>query len=251
VIVAALIALVQLDAAKNGKPSIIAVAVTAGASWVQGAVAASAGIVSGVGATVSDAPHLYADNAELRAQNHALTSENERLQEALAVAPGAAAIARAAERDPGIVATPIGYDPENLARVITIDRGSEAGVRRDDGVLDDDGVVGRVVDTTAATSSVLLITDGASKVPAVVQHGRWWGIATGTNARVRLDYISQDARLKIGDLVVTGEGRSFHAGLAIGRIRAIDHPEGSLYQAAVVEPAVTFGRISRVVVVHP
>jgi rod shape-determining protein MreC len=251
VIVAALIALVQLDAAKNGRPSPIAIGATATAALAQGAVAGATELISGIGTTIGDAPHLYGDNAELRAQNHALRSENERLQEALATLPDAVAIAKAAENERGIVATTIGYDPENLSRVITIDRGSDAGVRRDDGVIDGDGVVGRVTETTPATSSVLLVTDGASKVPAVVQHGRWWGIATGTNARIRLDYVSQDARLKIGDVVVTGEGRSFHAGLVIGRIRAIDHPEGSLYQAAVLEPAVTFGRIAHVIVVHP
>jgi rod shape-determining protein MreC len=250
VIVAALIALVQLDAAKNGKPSPIAIGVTSVAAFVMRSVAGLTSAVSGIGTTLSDAPHLYADNAALRSENHALRSENERLQEAVSAAPDAAAIARAALRENGIVATTIGYDPENLSRVITLDRGSDAGVRRDDGVIDDDGVVGRVVDTLPATSSVLLVTDGASKVPAVVRRGRWWGIATGTNSRVRLDYVSQDARLKVGDVVVTGEGRSFNAGLPIGRISAIDHPEGSLYQSAVLEPAVAFGRISHVLVIH-
>jgi len=248
--VAALVALVQLDAAKSGKPSLIAVAVTSVAVWTQSAVAATASAVGNAGATIEEAPRLYADNADLRARNDALRSENDRLREALAAAPDAAALARVAARQDGIAATTIGYDPENASRTITIDRGSEAGVRRDDGVIDDDGVVGRVVETTPFTSSVLLLTDGASKVPAVVQRGRWWGIATGTNSRVRLEYVSQDARLTVGDAVVTGEGRSFHAGLLIGRIAAVDHPEGALYQSAVVEPAVAFGRLGRVLVIR-
>jgi rod shape-determining protein MreC len=239
-----------LEAVKSGKPSIIAVGVTAVAVWTQSAVAATASALAGAGTSLAEAPRLYAENADLRARNDALREENGRLREAIAAAPDAAAIARAAAREDGIAATTIGYDPENLSRTITIDRGSEAGVRRDDGVIDDDGVVGRVVDTTPFTSSVLLLTDGASKVPAVVQRGRWWGIATGTNSRVRLEYVSQDARLAVGDVVVTGEGRSFHAGLAIGRIAAIDHPEGALYQAAVVEPAVAFGRLGHVLVIH-
>ncbi|MBD5635198.1 MAG: rod shape-determining protein MreC [Candidatus Eremiobacteraeota bacterium] len=249
-IVAALIALVQLDAAKTGKPSLIALGVSSGAVWITTGVASLGATASGLGRTLADAPHLYDDNAQLRAQNQALRSENERLQEAVSTAPDALAIARTASRESGIVATTIGYDPENLSRVITLDRGTDAGVRRDDGVVNDEGVVGRVVDALPAMSSVLLVTDGASKIPAVIRRGRWWGIATGTNSRVRLDYVSQDARLRIGDVVVTGEGRSFHAGLVIGRVVAIDHPEGSLYQSALVEPAVSFGRISHVLVVH-
>jgi len=249
VVVAAVIALVQLDAAKNGKPSLIAIAVTSTAVYFQSAAAALGGGVRGIGTALGDAPHLYTDNAALRAHARALQAENARLREAVAQAPQARAIAELAASEPrGITATTIGYDPESLSRTIVLDRGAAAGISRDDGVIDEAGVVGRVIEVTPATSTVLLVTDAASKVPAVVQRGRWWGIATGTSARVRLQYVSQDAKLRVGDRIVTGAGRSFRAGLPIGRIARIDHPEGSLYQTALVEPAVTFGTISRVVV---
>ena len=145
----------------------------------------------------------------------------------------------------------IGYDPENLSRVVTVDRGKFAGIKRDYGVITDEGVVGRVIDVQPFTSSVLLVTDPASKLPAVVQRGRWWGIATGTNTSIAMQYVSQDAKLKLGDYIVTGKGRSFRAGLPVGRIVRIDHPEGALYQTAVVTPAVAFGRLQSVVVTPP
>jgi rod shape-determining protein MreC len=244
------IALIQLDAAKSGKPSLITIAVGSTALFVQSAVAGLGNSLRSATGAVADAPRLYARNAQLSTENRALRSENARLREALSQAPEAEAIARAAADMPGaIVATVVGFDPENLSRIVAIDRGSNAGVRRDDGVIDEDGVVGRVIDVAPLRSTVLLAIDGASKVPAVVQRGRWWGIATGTNSRIRLQYVSQDAKLRVGDVVVTGEGRSFHAGLALGRISEVDHPEGALYQTALVEPAVAFGRISRVLVV--
>ncbi len=247
---AALIALVQIDAAKSGKPSVIAIAVSSVGVVVESAVAATSTAVQGVGTTLGDAPHLYAQNAKLRARTQRLTQENDRLREALAQAPDARALAALADADlGGVEATTIGYDPENISRTIVIDRGTNAGIKRDDGVVDADGVVGRVIDATPATSTVLLVTDGASKVPAVVQRGRWWGIATGTNTSVRLRYVSQDAKLRVGDVVVTGRGRSFRAGLKIGTIAKIIHPEGALYQTALVEPAVSFGRLARVLVV--
>ena len=250
VIVAALIALVQLDAAKSGKPSIIADAVTSTAFVLQSTVAAVGGAVHGVGAGIAAAPHLAAQNVELREKNRALRSENARLREALALAPEATEIARTTAALPGgIDASTIGYDPENIDREITLDRGSRAGIAADDGVVNEDGVVGRIVTVTPLESTVLLVTDGASKVPAVVQRGRWWGIATGTNGRIRIEYISQDAKLRIGDAVVSGAGRSFRAGLPLGTISRIDHPDGALYQSALLEPAVAFGRISRVIVV--
>jgi rod shape-determining protein MreC len=250
VIIAASIALVQLESLKTGKPSLIAVAVTAVAVFAQSAVTTVENVTRGLAGSIVDAPQLSAQNAALREKNRALRSENARLREAVAAAPGAQEIASAAARlGDGVVATVVGYDPENLSRTVTLDRGSAAGVKLDDGVIDDEGVVGRIVAVTPFDSTVLLVTDGASKVSAVVQRGRWWGIATGTNSAIRLEYVSQDAKLRVGDVVVTGSGRSFAAGFEIGRIARVDHPEGALYQTAVVTPAVAFGRLAHVVVV--
>ncbi len=247
-IVAALVALIQLNAAKSGKPSIIAVAVTSTVVFAQEAVASIGDGARGLGTTLGDAPDLYRRNGELKSENDSLVRENERLRDRLSEEPDVRAILDAEAVRPGIVANTVGFDPENASRSITIDRGSDAGVRRDMGVIDADGVVGRVVAVEPSTATVLLVTDVASKVPAIVQHGRWWGIATGTNSRIRMQYVSQDAKLKRGDPVVTGAGRSFRAGLLIGKIAKIDHPDGALYQSAIVEPAVAFGRLEHVVV---
>jgi len=251
VIVAAAIALIQLDSLKTGKPSVIAVAVTSIAVFAQEAGAAAGTFARGAAASVANAPRLAEQNAELREKDRLLRIENARLREALAAAPDARAIAALAEQTgAGTLATIVGYDPESVSRSVTIDRGSLAGIAPGDGVMSDGGVVGRVVAVAPLSSTVLLVTDGASKVPAVVERGRWWGIATGTNTAIRLEYVSQDAKLKLGDIVVTGEGRSFHAGLEIGRITSVDHPDGALYQTAIVTPSVAFGRLAHVLVLR-
>jgi rod shape-determining protein MreC len=143
----------------------------------------------------------------------------------------------------------IGYDPDAAQHIITIDRGARDLVRRDDGVVTGAGAVGRIIEVGPVTSKVLLINDAASKLPALVQHGRWWANAVGTQTRLKLQYVSQDAKLRVGDAVVTGEGRSFHAGTLIGHISQISSANaGALDQSATVEPAVTFGSLSRVLV---
>jgi rod shape-determining protein MreC len=220
---------------------------------LQSGIAAVADGLQAFGGAVADAPRLYKENADLRASDAALQAENARLREALAAVPeGAALLSAAAAAPKGIEASTIAYDPENQSRIVTIDRGSTAGVKAESGVIAADGAVGRVVEVEPFSSKVLLTTDPASKVPAVIERGRWWGIATGTNSSIELRYISQDARLQIGDLVVTGAGRSFGAGIAIGRIARLDRVEGALYQSALLEPAVNFGRLHKVLVLaHP
>jgi rod shape-determining protein MreC len=249
VIAAALIALVQLESAKSGKPSFLSSGFTSIVGFLQTGFSAGIDATRGGFGALLDAPRLAHENDALQTRNRALESENVRLREALSMQPDAAAILRVAAREPGgIIADAIAFDPENQSRIVTIDKGWQAGVRLDAGVIDDDGVVGRVVGVEPLTSKVLLMTDASSKVPAVVQRGRWWGIATGTNTRVQLQYVSQDAHLRPGDLIVTGEGRSFHAGLPIGRIVQVYHSEGALYQTALVEPSVAFGRLGRILV---
>lgn len=250
VIVAALLALLQIDFARQGRPSPITSAVSTVSTYAQLAIALTTNGVRGAASTVVQIPRLYADNVELRAQNGRLRSENAKLNEVLARVPAERDAALAALKHPtGIAATVIGYDPEAAQHVITIDRGARDHVSRDDGVVTDAGVVGRVIEVAPISSKVLLVIDAASKLPAIVQHGRWWAIAVGTQTRIKLQYISQDAKLHVGDVVVTGEGRSFHAGEPIGRITHIATANaGSLDQSAIVEPTVAFGTLSRVVV---
>jgi rod shape-determining protein MreC len=250
VIVAALVALLQLDFARSGRTSPLTVTVTTITAYAQLAFAT---VINGTRTgwtTIVRTPGLAVENGRLRSENAALRAQNDELQERLARVPAAVGLERAEYAHPdGLPATVIGYDPEATTRVVTIDRGAKDGVRRDDGVITGEGVVGRVIEVDPVSSKVLLISDATSKLPAVVQKGRWWAIAVGTSTRIKLQYVSQDAKLHVGDRVVTGEGRSFHAGILIGRIREIDPiAAGALDQSAVVQPAADLSALSRVLV---
>ncbi len=249
VIVAALISLAQIQSARSGKPSVIAVALSTVFGGSQAAISAIANGLAHGGDAILNVPRLSSENAELTEENRRLAQENARLNEAISRLPDANAIASAAAANPGgIVAQTIAYDPEGEARIATIDRGSQAGVTSGAGVINGDGAVGRIVEATPLFSKMLLLTDTSSKIPAIVQRGRWWGIVVGTGSRVEMRYITQDAKLAPGDAVVTADGRAFYGGIALGRIRAITRPEGGLYQTAILDPAVSFGRLGPVVV---
>jgi rod shape-determining protein MreC len=248
--VAALIALLQLDFARAGRTSPLTMTVTSVSAYVQLAAAVVVNGVRGAFDTIVRTPGLASENGRLRTQNAALLTQNDELQERLARVPAGAELAAARFAHPdGIPATVIGYDPEAATHVVTIDRGAKDRVHRDDGVVTGRGVVGRIVEVGPLSSKVLLVTDATSKLPAVVQHGRWWAIAVGTSTRVKLQYVSQDAKLKIGDRVVTGEGRSFRAGVLIGRIKQLEPVSaGALDQTAIVQPAADLTALSRVLV---
>lgn len=249
IIVAALLALLQIGAQRAGTVSPIALvagtAVSAGESGVtiviRGAREAATTVVS--------LPQLLGENARLRARNLALVRENERLHELAAAAADARALQPELDLYGGVEARVIGFPPENESRAVTIDKGTSAGIKRDDGVLAGAGVVGRVAAVGPFSSTVLLETDYTSRIPAVVRRGRWWGIARGNLTSVVLEYVEQDAPLRVGDVVVTGEGRSFHAGVPLGTITAIERGSSALYQTAVLRPTVDLGALDRVVVI--
>jgi rod shape-determining protein MreC len=247
---AGLIALLQLDFARAGRTSPLTVTVTAVSTYLQLAAATVVNAARGAIDAAVRMPGLASDNGRLRAENAALSRQNDEYRESLARVPAAQDLAAAKLAHPdGITATVIGYDPEASMHVVTIDRGAKDGLRRDAGVVTGAGVVGRIVEVGPLSSKVLLVNDATSKLPAVVQHGRWWAIAVGTSTRVKLQYISQDAKLRVGDRVVTGEGRSFHAGVLIGRIKQLGPVSaGALDQSAIVQPAADLSALSRVVV---
>ncbi|MGA8532727.1 MAG: rod shape-determining protein MreC [Candidatus Tumulicola sp.] len=245
----ALVALVQINAQRSKTESPIAIVATTVFAAAEGTMAAAIGGVRSGAAAIVALPALERDNVRLRADNRALVVENARLHELAAAYAAEAGVRQSVELYRGIEARVIGFPPENESRAVTIDRGANAGVRRDDGVIASDGAVGRIASVGPFSSTVVLITDYTSRIPAVVRRGRWWGIARGNVGSVRMEYVPQDAPLKVGDVIVTGEGRSFHSGVPIGRISATERGDATLYQTAVVTPLVDLGALDRVVVV--
>ncbi len=250
-IVAALLALLQLDFTRSGRTSPLSAVVTTVSAWAQLAATTVTNAVRGGADTVVHTPQLAHENGELRARVEQLERENATLNETLARVPAEAALARAQVAEPtGIPANVIGFDPDNALHVITIDRGAKDHLQNDDGVMTGDGVVGRVVEVDPLSAKVLLINDPTSRLTAQLAKGRWWAIGVGTLTRVKLRFISQDAKLHVGDRVVTGEGRSFRAGVLIGHISSLEPMNaGALDQSAIVEPAVNLAALTRVLVV--
>jgi len=247
--VAASLALLQIVAQRSGSVSPVAIAANTLFSAGERVVAVTAGGTRALLATTLSLPQLQSENWRLRAENRRLIEENARLHELAAAYAAEARVRPVVNLYNGVEARVIGFPPENESRAVTIDKGSRAGVHRNDGVLGADGAVGRVAAVAPFSSTVVLATDYTSRIPAVMQRGRWWGIARGNLSSIVVEYIPQDARVRIGDVVVTGEGRSFHSGVPLGTITAVERGNSALYQTAVLKTAADFGALDRVVVV--
>ncbi len=242
-------ALLQIGAQRSGSVSPIATLANSLFGVAETAIAATARGTRALGNAILALPSLERENAALRERNQRLTQENARLHELAAAYAAESSVRPVVDLYHGIEARVIGFPPENESRAVTIDKGFRAGVVRDLGVLAAGGMVGRVAAVGPYSSTVLLATDYTSRIPAIVRRGRWWGIARGNLGSVVVEYLPQDAPLRVGDVVVTGEGRSFHSGVPIGTVKTIERGDGTLYQTAVIKTFVDLGALDRVVIV--
>ncbi len=250
IIVASLVTLVELDAARNGRQSVLDVVAGAVFTPIQ---SGATRLATAVGAAAHDLTHAgeyAAENAALReqanrlaaanAQLNAESAENHELRALLAM--------KQSRAEPSVVADVVGYSPEAVGREITIDRGTRDGVHRDSVVVSGAGLVGHVVSAGPHEARVLLVIDPGSSVPAYLTRSRSWGIVTGTWLHAKMKYVDQNAMLQVGDVAVTGRGEVYPGGITIGRVREIDRKDNALYQTAVLDPAVDFHSLTRVLV---
>ncbi|MCU0782866.1 MAG: rod shape-determining protein MreC [Verrucomicrobia bacterium] len=148
-------------------------------------------------------------------------------------------------------------DPANWWRTVQIDLGSRDGVRTNVTVLTTDGLVGRVNSVSLTRSQVVLIGDPNCKVAALVENEtRDTGVigAGGPfdNSLVELSYLSRRTNLKPGQNVVTsGLGEIFPAGIPIGKIVDSRPVEYGLYTEARVKLAANLSGLEEVWVLLP
>ena len=108
---------------------------------------------------------------------------------------------------------------------IIVNRGSKDGVKLGMAVLDEEFLIGKVVEVNYRTSRVLLLSDLNSKVPVSVEPNSIQSILTGTGETFgKLQYTQIDKfSFKNDDQVYSsGSGGIFKAGIPIGKIYLID-----------------------------
>jgi rod shape-determining protein MreC len=208
---------------------------------------------------IGELDQLRADNAQLRASNDKLTLENARLAEAAIAAQQGAKLDAAQRALPytTITAPVIARDPSGVLKTIVIGAGTDQGVKVDQIVLSEQGVVGRVSEAGSNYAKVLLVTDSSSSVSALVQRSRASGIVRGQYGdALVMEWILQSDPVKPGDVIVTAglgigtELRSLYPkGLVIGTVVDVTKAEVSAYQRAVVAPAVDLRKLENVLVI--
>ncbi len=148
-----------------------------------------------------------------------------------------------------VAARVIDSDRTSLFKTLLINKGTAEGLRVGLPVLADQGVVGRIIETSWHASRVLLMIDENSNIDALIQRSRAQGILQGAgSAGCNLKYISRVEEVQTGDVVLSsGLAGVFPKGLLLGVVTGASRKEGGLFQKIDVAPAVDFGKLEEVV----
>jgi rod shape-determining protein MreC len=153
----------------------------------------------------------------------------------------------------GVSAVVIGRDHSNWVREVTINKGSSAGIRRGQPVMDGHGIVGQVITVAENSSRILLITDSSSAIDAIVQSCRASGVVEGGlgSSTTVLRYImkSKDYPVRIGDRVIaSGLDGVYPKGALVGVVKKVDANSSGMYQYIEIQPSADVERLENVVV---
>ena len=134
---------------------------------------------------------------------------------------------------------------------IRINRGYQHGLRRLQGVITVEGVVGYILKIDRMSSQVLVLTDPLSSMDAIVQRTRARGLVSGKNSTsARLRYLERAEDVSPGDMIVTsGLQGYFPKGFPIGRITNVKKTPYGISQEAEVVPIVSPANLEEVFVI--
>jgi rod shape-determining protein MreC len=152
-----------------------------------------------------------------------------------------------------IAARVIGRDPSNWSSAVIVDKGSSNGIKNGFVSVTFYGLVGRVVETSATTSKIMLLNDPNLSVSAIIQRSRQEGLVCGSlGGNLIMKYLPKDSDIKKSDIILTsGLTNIFPKGLAVGMVVDIGQEFSSLTNYAIIRPAVDFSALEEVLVIIP
>uniref|UniRef100_A0A7C5ZCH6 Cell shape-determining protein MreC n=1 Tax=Caldicellulosiruptor owensensis TaxID=55205 RepID=A0A7C5ZCH6_9FIRM len=135
-----------------------------------------------------------------------------------------------------------------------IDKGEKDGVKKNMVVINNQGLIGYIIDTGTNWAKVITVLDPDFSASAMIVRTREIGVVRGSvnllsKRLCELRYISKDSKVKLNDIVITsGMGEIFPKGIAIGKVVQIKNDKFELTKNIVIEPLVDIENVEYVMV---
>jgi len=141
----------------------------------------------------------------------------------------------------------VSIDPYNHS--ILVGRGLRHGVYGGQAVIDDQGVIGQVVEVMPFNSSVLLITDPSHALPVQVRRTglRTVVYGTGSKSMLRVPYLNQNSDIQTGDVLISsGLGGRFPNGYPVATVSEVEIIQDEAFMRVSATPIAKLDRSNHV-----
>ncbi|MEP7270033.1 MAG: rod shape-determining protein MreC [Acidobacteriota bacterium] len=213
-----------------------------------------------ISSTVSNGVGNYLTLRDARLESEQLRVERADLQAKLIAAQEEVRLARqiqalqqwqSTQSYPVTLTRVIARDASQWFGTVVIDRGTIAGVTKDQPVVTPDGLVGRVIYAGPISARVLLLTDerhGAGAIIGQLAESRLLGVIKGKNeSRCEMKFVATPEKIPSGELVLTsGQDGIYPRGLVIGTVRRTDGEIATSTSSIEVDPAVALDKLDLV-----
>ncbi len=138
-----------------------------------------------------------------------------------------------------LIAEIIGTDSDPLRHILLINRGLQDGLFVGQTVLDDQGVMGQVLEVFPHSARMLLLSDKAHSASVRNERTGVRSILSGTgdSSRLQMDYMPTTGDVQVGDrLVTSGLGARFPAGYPIGIVSRVQRQGTGEFANVDVKP---------------
>ena len=137
---------------------------------------------------------------------------------------------------------------------ITINKGSNSGIKKDMAVITSKGLIGKVVKTTSFNGEVKLITSSNSnnRISVIIENteGTSYGILSSydeKNNELLVEGISDNKEIKEGSVASTsGLNDVFPSGIRVGTVSRVEKDNYGLSKIVHIKPSADIGEVSLV-----
>ncbi len=151
-----------------------------------------------------------------------------------------------------IASSVVGKHIDGYSKYIFINVGNADGVKVNDGVANELGLIGKIVEVMNKSSKVLLITDPNNKVSVMNLRTRATGIMSGDGrgGLVVEFYDKLDKVYKDDYFVTSGLGGVYIKGMVVGKVYAYSNNPSDIFQRVYLNPVVNFYTIENLLVIR-
>jgi rod shape-determining protein MreC len=227
---------------------------------VQGVLNDVASGAASIVETIGEIDRLHTENAALRDENARLRNEAARAQES----------ERENERLTALLQLQSGFEHETTAaqviaressefrRLVTIGKGSDAGIVEGDVIIAEGGALaGRVTEVGPNYAKAVLITDQTSTIVGQLETSAATGEVAGKlGGALQMENIDSTADVQLGEEVVTagielggGIRSPYPKGLLIGTVVDVSRDANAVVQTAFLQPTADLDHLEYVLVV--